>query len=57
MRIGCSDCANIAGVGLMRSAELGTISTLSALPVRNCTVAVIPGSNFPVVFFTATTAV
>jgi len=41
----------------MRSAELGTTSTFCASPVRNCTVAVMPGNSFPVVFFTATTAV
>src|SRR6185436_13978277 len=54
MRMGLCVWANIAGVGFTRSAELGTISTFCALPVRNCTVAVMPGSSFPVVFFTPT---
>ena len=46
-----------ASAGLKRSAAFGTDSASLAEPVRSFTVAVMPGSNLPSGFPTATTAV
>ena len=47
----------LARVGVKRSAAFGTVSTFVAVPVRNCTVAVMPGSSLPLGSRRATTAV